>query len=229
MVKPPSKPVVPFEFQVLYLVLSGTISTTQSWSVGVHIIHDNSDEAPSAANLGSMLSAYDSAIQSWGLACAPTWSTLTVLTTATLSSYVPTSGKAHTTSKLRLTAVGGGSGSVMPSQVSIVATKHSNLSGESAMGRWYQPGTGLSLTAAYQVTQGTCDLLAEATGSLFTAINQTNGTAQGLHNLACVIASRTTQTFHPIDEVTVDSRADVQRRRGDKIHPQFLGQAAVAG
>lgn len=229
MVRPPSKPVTPFTFQVLKLVIAGHIGSTQTWSTGVYIIHSQTDEPPSPVDLGFALSAYESPVAAWANAFAPIWAQDTQYDKMDLYAYSPDSGRAHSQSQLTPTAIVGMSGQNHPGQVSLVQSLRTNLAGASHRGRMYAPATGVSLQANLQLTQTQCNDLAGATGSLLTAINQTNLAGHGLTATACVIASRTTQTYTAIDEVVTDSRPDIQRRRADKLLPAFVGQAAVSG
>jgi hypothetical protein len=131
----------------------------------------------------------------------------------------PTGGPTATfVASAAIGAPGTGAGS-LPDQVALVATLLTGAAGRRRRGRMYFPANGLVL-AAHQVQNTTVDNLADRLAAYWTAfvIDATHGP---------VVLSQIAGTAHPILDVRVDSRADIQRRRANKQTIAHQHSAAV--
>lgn len=109
-----------------------------------------------------------------------------------------------------------GTGDNMPGEVALVATLLSGRPGSSNRGRVYLPLTRVAaLEQSGQVSQGTLTALGNA---LVDVLGDINNALQGatIPNDVSIV-SATKGTAVKVSSVLIDSKADAQRRREDKI------------
>lgn len=121
---------------------------------------------------------------------------------------------------------GTGTGTELPSQLSLVHSYRSSTPGRSGRGRFYAPVTsGDNLTAGQMsgsriITLGThWKTLVDGLNALASASGQT---------MRVGVASFTSGVFHPAVSLVIDSKLDTQRRREDKIGINNIATGVVA-
>lgn len=119
---------------------------------------------------------------------------------------------------------GGGSGpGTMPLYVCMVASLRTGVSGRSYRGRMYLPANGAQLAVSHR-WEGT--LAADACNGLaafFQAINGSDTPA----GAQVVTLSQKLGTWLEVNEVSVDAKPDVQRRRENKMDAGTIAVAVV--
>jgi hypothetical protein len=99
-------------------------------------------------------------------------------------------------------------------QVSLCVSLHTGRTGRSYNGRFYLPGNGLAFDAGAQVNNVTVSAIADAAvlflGGWIDA-NQVH-----THSPVIVVNSPTLNLDTPVSSLSVDSRADIQRRRANR-------------
>jgi hypothetical protein len=201
------------------LVLRGTITGGQSWSVGFHF---QNDAVADSAALNAWLTSINAAVTTALNPIIDLWATDTDCFGLT-AYYVDTAtDKVISGAEQNLTTPVTGSSSVRhPGQSCIVASLRTPFLGAQFRGRLYWPLTGLGLLGGLIVDITDCTTLAEATANLLNIIN--DSTLAGTSPSATTRGNSATDPTG-ISSVVVDQVPDTQRRRRDKI----TGGAAVA-
>lgn len=119
--------------------------------------------------------------------------------------------------------VGSGAGH-LPFQTSVVCSLTTGRSGRHNRGRIYVPASGLALTANCQYDAAQTLALATQTAAYISALYDIT-----FHSapIVVVVPSTASSTGIPVTGVTVDSRADIQRRRADKQGALYQESIAV--
>jgi hypothetical protein len=199
--------------QMVKVVLSGTISGTQTWSTGFWL-----NTAGATWTQDDLNDANDD----WaGLIFTASGSWATLLfgenTTATrVTSYLYAPG-AIVSSLISTDFVSSadGSGDSLPSLLAIVASTRSPIPGRSGRGRNYFPLTKASaLDADGQLNATSTAALAEGIATMFTNIN-----AHTVNGIQPIVSVRSVfkGTSYAVTRVVVNSLVDVQHRREDTI------------
>lgn len=116
--------------------------------------------------------------------------------------------------------VGDASGDVMPNQVSLVATTQTGQSGRSFRGRMYIPTTNLTITAGF-VGSGQVDSVATNLAACLKAARDAE-----VSRLMVVSIAKNVMTL--MTALRVDDKADIQRRRANRIGPTYQNVSSLA-
>lgn len=196
------------------LVASGTIRSTQTWSIGtswlVTVPHTQSELLAWLGTMDALWKTFfqTTAIQSSG------WDTAT--TYSRLAAYEYTAvGGASSQAQIFSSGVTGTGPNGMPAQCSLVISIRSGIGGRNKRGRLYLPYTARgSLTTLGQVPATDCTSIANAFKTL---VDAGNASHIGTDPVILGIASRASGFTVAGQDCKVDSKVDTQRRRTDKI------------
>lgn len=206
-------------------VISGTIRSAQSWSVGCSFIVIGSG-APSQNDLDTWVNAYASGVTTWwGAAGGAGHINGPDVNVTKISGYFY-EGRGTTAglvSQKSVLLTGSAATQFLPPQVSVVQSLRTGTPGRMNMGRMYVPATAAAIgSSTMQLSQTQCDQLATATAAL---INHGNEAALG--STAVGAGPLVGGVGNYYDQVIVDSRLDTQRRRQDKLSAMLRGSATI--
>lgn len=204
------------------LLLTGTLTGAQTWSVGL------SFEA------GALVPA--ATLQTWLAAISPEvdtfWTTYknlvgTDTTLSALRAYGYDSGgtKSATEASITKSSVGAATSPNLPTQCAMVVSLRSGNSSRSGRGRIYLPIRNAAQLSNGQLANANCDALAAAVKVLIDAI-VTHPFGTGGSPIPA-IATGGSKPPVPILSVQVDSKVDTQRRRTDKVAAVYRAVATL--
>nr|CRY97344.1 hypothetical protein [uncultured prokaryote] len=216
---------VPNRRQYGRVVLSygGTIRTGQGWSCT--LTSSTAFHVPTAAQLKDMLDTMTGIFVSWWGGSGGQLNSADVVLDD-LKAYFYPAGATSATAQAEVTgiAAAGAKTGTMPTQVSLVHTLLTGLPGRHRRGRNYVPATGVSLTN-HQLTDALTNTSANTFASLLESLN---GTAIGDTFWLTSVSANLAEAAPPtVIQVRVDSEADIQRRRADKVAADFVHAATV--
>lgn len=119
-----------------------------------------------------------------------------------------------------------GTGDNMPGEVALVATLLTGRPGSSNRGRVYLPLTRVAaLEQSAQVSQATLTALGNALVDVLNDVNNALASATIPNDVSIVSATKGTAV--KVTSIAIDSKADAQRRREDKIAPAYRVSVVV--
>lgn len=215
---------------VARLTIGGTLIANQRWSIGVSLVQSGALTTPSAAEMGSFAQqAYaDFLSAAWNTAASGAQALNAVVGSASnvdqaRAYFYGTSSTAQVVGQSTGAAVPGATSRTQPGQVAIVCSLLTGLAGRSNRGRLYLPNgtinTGADGNLSTALLQGIANSIANWLSLLRTR-------SLGGSTVIPVVASATGPGV-PITTVRVDSVADTQRRRRDKIAPTVTRTASL--
>lgn len=195
------------------LVASGTLHSTQTWSVGCSFSNDGT---ATSGNLSTWLAAAVGPTGTFFTAvAAQCWDTTTNYTALRAYLY-PALGGASSTAGVSGATVTGTGASTMSPQTALVMSYRSGVAGRKGRGRMYLP-----VTTNAGLGSGTGQFLPANATTIATAgktwLDAMNALSIGTSAAIASIASRDSGLGFPIVSLIVDTKLDTQRRRTDKI------------
>lgn len=203
--------------------LVGTLTASQTWSIGVSLV---TEESPSAAQLATWNAATHSAVSTWWNATGGPggFNQAVVKLTAVYAGFYPAgSSVATVTSDVAITALSGaGETQCQPAQTALVVTLKTGLATRRGRGRFYLPATGVTVSSStLLMTTPTTSNVAIAAADFLTSLAGVT-----LISEPTVLSIAVPGDFppSPVQTVQVDSVLDTQRRRRDKITGTFTSE-----
>lgn len=201
--------------QYVRWIMRGSIDAGQSWSAGLSFLYDGS---VGAGDLFAWLSVLGTPLTTWAAAtgCFQFHNSASCsITSMSAVQYLAGATHAGSTSSVLLGSPIVGSSTVQnATQCAIVVSTGTGLASRHARGRFYMPATGIHVGTNNQMTSAAAGQIATATKTLINSIAAiTLGTGA---TIPAVAVPGSTPPV-PLINVSVDTRADVQRRRANKI------------
>jgi len=196
------------------LVASGTLSGTQTWSIGGSFLVANPHtQSELFAWLGTIDGYMKTFLQTSQIQLS-SWDGTTVYNRLAAYEYNAVGG-ATSQAQLFSSGVTGTGATTGPRQLAIVFSIRSGIGGRNKRGRFYLPATCKTIYSTNgQVAGADCTTLANAWK---TFVNAANLTHIATDPVQYGIASRASGFTVVAQDVKVDSKIDTQRRRTDKI------------
>lgn len=202
------------------IVHSGALDGSQPWSTGFWLYITPAGDFINASQLTSWLATVLRPLtQTWWTAEGGVTGEDCALGKSTAYYHTLATGPANVVAE-DVHNFGTGSGpSLMPRYCSLVASFHSAFPGRRGRGRAYLPllASG-STVAGGKVATSVAAASAAAWANYFTAINASDGTADGIASVRVVTVSKVVGLESPVVSVSVDNVPDTQHRRtGNEI------------
>lgn len=196
------------------LEVGGTISGTQTWSVGFSF---GLVSMPTNGQVFTWLSGIVTNVATWINATGGVktlWGTNVTYNRLRAYAYNASAMTAGAQSQVIVTPITGAGGITLPPQCAVVHSLLTGSPGAGNRGRIYVPITTGGSTTNAQLTNTTCSNLATALATFLAAVASSH---VGADLATPVIATRGSKPYHTLGSVGVDSKLDTQRRRTDKI------------
>lgn len=203
---------IPISVPRIYVSMGGNLPGSEQWQVGFWFDAQQAG-TPDSAALGAWLASAQTAVQNAFVSYLRPLISSGSNWNRTRAYFYPSgaTSAAFIADGPAVNAVGSG-GQTMPNQTALVASLRSDIAGRQNRGRVYWPLLAGS-TPGPQVEQAVCTQLANGIADVLSAyqgVSIAGGTV-----LAAVNANV------PVVRVEVDSIPDTQRRRRNKLTPQF--------
>lgn len=209
---------MPLSEEYIKHVVTGSLASGQTWSLGLWTLPTFTTGYPSQTQVNSITAALDAYWATWWTAVKPINGTNTTRTGSSTYVYLPASTAASLVARTTLgTPVAGtGTGNPLPTTVAMVASLRTDRAGRSGRGRCYTPATAAVLVNN-QFSSANCATVSAAYKALINSINSYSSPGNNVSALQVVVLSRVHDSNSPVTSITVNSRPDSQRPRGDKV------------
>lgn len=203
-------------YALQFSLAGGEFGETSIWCTGADIASESDAAACAESVWGHWQDSMDTLLPSL-IPAGGKWTQCTA--------YHYTGGSSAAYIGMFVENVSGTGGTKLPYQTCAVVTLQTGLAGRRNRGRCYLPAMGLDgSTGTNQLVSATVDALADNFGAFLSALNSESSPDVG----SPVVVSRSATAIHPITQVRVDSRFDVQRRRANHQAALFTATAAVS-